>query len=61
MSTPLDQYAFEPTNDDNRQDDVLILVRFELSAEPLRGFPDVTREIIEFRLSEQQRHWRRGK
>ena len=44
---PLDQHAFQTADDDDRQDDVLILVGLELAAQPLGGLPDLAGEVVE--------------
>ena len=47
---PLDQHALQAADDDDRQDDVLVLVGLELAAQPLGGLPDLVGEVVELRL-----------
>ena len=56
---PFDQNALQAADDYDGQDDALILVRFELAAQPLGGFPDVAGEVIELGFVERERHGRR--
>ena len=37
-----DQNTFITPNNNNQQNDILILTRFELPAQPFYGFPDLT-------------------
>jgi hypothetical protein len=39
--TPFDQYALQAADHDDWQNDVLVLVGFELAAQALGGFPDL--------------------
>jgi hypothetical protein len=50
LLAPVDQHAFQAADDDDGQDDVLVLVRLELAAQPLGRFPDC-RSMKEARLS----------
>ena len=53
---PVDQHALQPADDDDRQDDVLIFVSLELAAQPLGGFPDLVREVVELGFVEGEGH-----
>ena len=54
--TPRQEHTLQPSNDDDWQDDALILVGLLLAAQPLGGFPNVTREVVKFRFVEGKRH-----
>lgn len=54
--TPLDQNALQAADPDDRQDDILILVGPELTAQALGGFPDFVSEVVEFGFVQRKGH-----
>ena len=57
LLAPLDEHTFQPADDDDRQDDVLVLVGLELAAQALGRLPDFVGEVVElgFVEGEQRR------
>lgn len=53
---PDNQPAFEPADDNHRQDDVLVFVSLELAAQPLGGFPDFGSKVVELCFIECEGH-----
>ena len=49
---PIDQHTFQAADHDDGQDDALVFVGLELSAQALGGLPDVGGEVVELRFVE---------
>ena len=54
LLAPLDEHALQPADDDDRQDDVLVLVGLELATQALGGLPDLVGEVVELGFVERQ-------
>ena len=53
---PLDEDALQTPDDDYGQDDVLVLVGLELTAQPLGRLPDVAGKVVKVGLVQGKRH-----
>jgi len=53
---PLDQHALQAADHDDRQDNALVFVGFELAAQPLGRLPDLVGKVVELGLIQSKRH-----